>query len=200
MSSIAVWIDSRTSARSPARWASASSDGSGFDHLADVVVKLDQIDEDRPLDLQQQVLFVLLKLGVQAVDHPLAGCFGAVPARITSCKESSRPSSCSPRLFTAFSKSSDSPAASAKLVPTVPWERPRWPVSPGSAPSLTGWVDQDLKAIDVHRRNRIFRRRRRAYSDRVQGGQVRGIFGFRHAWEPHISIPEVHFPAPSSKL
>ncbi len=49
----------------------------GLDHLADVVVKLDQVDEDRPLYLQQQVLLVLLELGVQSIDDPLAGCLGA---------------------------------------------------------------------------------------------------------------------------
>ena len=49
----------------------------GLDHLADVVVELDQVDENRPLDLQQQVLLVFLKLGMQPVDHPLAGRLGA---------------------------------------------------------------------------------------------------------------------------
>ena len=49
----------------------------GLDHLADVVVKLDQVDEDRPLNLQEKVLLVVLKLGVKPVDHPLARGLGA---------------------------------------------------------------------------------------------------------------------------
>src|SRR5208337_4640181 len=35
----------------------------GLDHLADVVVKLDQVDEDRSLYFQKEVLFVVLELG-----------------------------------------------------------------------------------------------------------------------------------------
>ena len=77
MSSIAVWIDSRTPRKDAASLPVADRPGSGLDHLADVVVKLDQVDEDRPLDLQQQVLLVFLELGVQPVDHPLAGRLGA---------------------------------------------------------------------------------------------------------------------------
>ena len=49
----------------------------GLDHLADVVVELDQVDEDGPLDFQEQVLLVLLQLRVQPVDHPLARRLGA---------------------------------------------------------------------------------------------------------------------------
>ena len=40
-------------------------------------MKLNQVDEDRPLDLEQQILFVILQLGVQPVDHALAAGFGA---------------------------------------------------------------------------------------------------------------------------
>ena len=46
-------------------------------HLAHVVVKLNQIDEDRPLDFEQEVLLVVLELGVQAVDDALAVGLGA---------------------------------------------------------------------------------------------------------------------------
>ena len=69
MSSIAVRIDSSVPRTAAAR--SSVVGRLGVDHLADVVVKLDQVDEDRPLDLEQEVLLVLLKLGVQAVDDPL---------------------------------------------------------------------------------------------------------------------------------
>ena len=49
----------------------------GVDHLADVVVKLDQVDEDRALNLQQEILLVVLKLGVETIDDPLARGLGA---------------------------------------------------------------------------------------------------------------------------
>ncbi len=44
----------------------------GLDHLAHVVVKLNQVDKDRPLNLQQEILLVVLKLGMETVDHSLA--------------------------------------------------------------------------------------------------------------------------------
>src|SRR5208282_3944971 len=61
----------------------------GLDHLADVVVKLNQVDEDRPLHSQKEVLLVLLELGVQSIDDTLAGCLGAdlaVEERLQACK------------------------------------------------------------------------------------------------------------------
>ena len=51
--------------------------GLGLDELADVVVQLDQVDEHRPEHLEDQVLLVLLKFGVEAIDHLLAGGLGA---------------------------------------------------------------------------------------------------------------------------
>ena len=45
-------------------------------HFPDVVVKLNQIDEHWPQHVQEQVLLVLLKLGVQAIDDLLALAFG----------------------------------------------------------------------------------------------------------------------------
>ena len=40
-------------------------------------MELDQVDEDRPLNLEQEVLLVLLELGVQAVDDALSRRLGA---------------------------------------------------------------------------------------------------------------------------
>src|SRR5262245_5490166 len=40
-------------------------------------MKLDQVNKDGPLNLQEQVLLVLLKLGMQPVDHALASRLGA---------------------------------------------------------------------------------------------------------------------------
>ena len=40
-------------------------------------MELDQVDEDRPLNLQEKVLLVLLKLGMEPVDHALARRLGA---------------------------------------------------------------------------------------------------------------------------
>jgi len=40
-------------------------------------LELDQVEENRPLDPQQQVLLVFLKLRMEPVHHPLAGRLGA---------------------------------------------------------------------------------------------------------------------------
>ena len=56
----------------------------GIDHLADVVVELDQVDEDRPLDLEQEILLVVLELGMQPIDDPLARGLGAAARAQTS--------------------------------------------------------------------------------------------------------------------
>ena len=74
---MAVWIDSSEPAERAGAGGIGIRRGPCGDHLAHVVVKLNQIDEDRPLDFQQQVLLVVLQLGVQAVDHSLAAGLGA---------------------------------------------------------------------------------------------------------------------------
>ena len=43
-------------------------------------MELDQVDEDRPLDLQQQVLLVFLKLRMEPVNDPLAAGLGTLLA------------------------------------------------------------------------------------------------------------------------
>ena len=70
---MAVWIDSRIPRTGLDSAPVRVEAGASLDHLADVVMKLDQVDEDRPLDLQEKVLLVFLKLGMQPIDHPLAG-------------------------------------------------------------------------------------------------------------------------------
>ena len=59
------------------RSSSESADGRAVDHLADVVVKLDQVDENWPLNLQQEILLVVLELGMQTIDDSLAVGLGA---------------------------------------------------------------------------------------------------------------------------
>ena len=57
--------------------ASGSAGARAADHLAHIVVKLNQVDEDRPLNFQQQVLLVVLELGMQPVDDPFAAGLAA---------------------------------------------------------------------------------------------------------------------------
>lgn len=54
-------------------FASRGSEG----HFADVVVELDQVDEDGAEGVQKEVLLVLLKLGMEAVDDLFARGLGA---------------------------------------------------------------------------------------------------------------------------
>ena len=58
--------------RSSNRRVSPSALGMRGDDLADVVVELDQIHENRPQDVQEQVLLVFLQLGMEPVDHLLS--------------------------------------------------------------------------------------------------------------------------------
>ena len=51
-------------------------ENAGVDHLADVVVELDQVDKNRPLNFQEKILLVVLKLGMKPVNHPLARRLG----------------------------------------------------------------------------------------------------------------------------
>ena len=76
MSSIAVWIDSSVPRRRTPRIRVRTRGSPGIDHLADIIVKLNQIDEDGPLNFQEKVLLVLLKFRMEPIDHALARGLG----------------------------------------------------------------------------------------------------------------------------
>ncbi len=64
----------------------------GVDHLANVVVKLDQVDKDRPLNFQEKILLVVLKLGMKPVNDALARRLGATRVQTSSgaCRAAGR--------------------------------------------------------------------------------------------------------------